>query len=147
MRQSVKPLVGINTDLRISPKGRASHSVLHSGYYDSVVAAGGVPIILPPLIKEVEMRHLFDRLDGLILTDGEDLDPKRMGLAPHAAVRPIASRREDADRLLCRMASERKLPLLGVGLGMQLINVMFGGTPDWRPRKPPSAAMCSRAIS
>jgi putative glutamine amidotransferase len=123
-----KPLVGINTDYRLANKGRTAYSVVHSGYYDSVLAAGGIPIIVPPLVKEPEMKQIVDRLDALILTGGDDLDPKRLGLPPHPAVRPVPVRREDSDRLLCRMAHARKLPLLGISLGMQLINVMFGGT-------------------
>lgn len=128
MRTSTRPLVGMNTDLRIPAKGRAPVSVVQAGYYDSVLSSGGIPIIIPPLLKEPDMRQIVDRLDALILTGGEDLDPKRMGLAPHPAVKVIPARREDSDRLLVRMATERKMPLLGVGLGMQLINVIFGGT-------------------
>lgn len=122
-----RPLVGINTDLRVTSK-RASYSVVHAGYYDSVLAAGAIPIIVPPLTKEADLKPILDRLDALILTGGDDLDPKRLGHPPHPAVKVIPPRREDSDRLLCRMAAERKLPLLGISLGMQLINVMFGGT-------------------
>jgi putative glutamine amidotransferase len=101
---------------------------VHSGYYDSVLTAGGIPIIIPPLTKEADLKPIVDRLDGLILTGGEDLDPKRLGLAPHPAVKVMPARREDSDRLLFKMATERRLPLLGISLGMQLINVLSGGT-------------------
>ena len=142
MRNSTKPLVGITTDYRIPLKSRAPVSVVAAGYYDSVLGAGGIPIMVPPLTKEAEMKQIVDRLDALVLASGDDLDPKRMGLPPHPAVRAVPQRREDSDRLLCRMATERKLPLLGIGLGIQMINVVFGGTiymhlPEDLPRAMP----------
>jgi putative glutamine amidotransferase len=128
MRVNSRPLVGINTDLRIPAKGRAPVSVVPTGYVDCVLSSGGIPIILPPLTKEPDLRPIVDRLDALIMIGGDDLDPKRLGMAPHPAVRAALPRREDSDRLLARMATERKLPILGIGLGMQLLNAMFGGT-------------------
>jgi putative glutamine amidotransferase len=93
-----------------------------------VLQAGGIPNIVPPLLKEPEMRQVVNRLDALIMTGGDDLDPKRIGMPPHPSIRTVLPRREDSDRLLLKLAVARKLPILGVGLGMQLINVVFGGT-------------------
>lgn len=142
MRTSSKPLVGINTDLRIPAKGRGPVSVVAAGYYDCVLSAGGVPIIIPPLTKEPELRPIIDRLDAMVLIGGDDLDPKRIGMTPHPATRVALPRREDSDRMLVRMATERKMPLLAIGFGMQLINVMNGGTiyqhlPEDLPRSLP----------
>jgi putative glutamine amidotransferase len=128
MRTSFKPQVGISTDLRIPAKGRAPVCVVPTGYVDCVLQAGGVPIILPPLTKEPEMRPIMDRLDALILTGGDDLDPKRLGMPPHPLIKPALPRREDCDRLLIKLAAARRMPILGVGFGMQLMNVVFGGT-------------------
>ncbi len=138
-----KPRVGINMELRVPAKGRGPVSVIHAGFYDSVLAAGGTPIIIPPFVKDADLRPIVDLLDALVLVGGaDDLDPKRLGQAPHPAVRTVPSRREDADRLLVKLAAERKLPLLGCGLGMQLINIVFGGTlylhlPEDLPRAMP----------
>jgi putative glutamine amidotransferase len=128
MRQTSRPLVGINTDLRIPAKGRAPVSVVATGYVDCVLAAGGIPVIIPPLTKEPDLRPVVERLDAMVLIGGDDLDPKRLGMAPHPAVKVALPRREDSDRLLVRMATERKLPLLAIGFAMQLLNAMFGGT-------------------
>lgn len=129
MRNTVsKPWVGINTDYRTSNKGKANYSVVHSGYYDSVFAAGGIPIIIPPLTKEPELRAIVERLDAVVLTGGDDLDPKRLGMPPHPAIKAIPQRREDSDRLLCRLVCERKMPLLAISLGMHILNVIHGGT-------------------
>ena len=121
-----RPLIGINTDFH-SPNGRAAFSALQSGYYDCILTAGGLPVILPPFVKEHDMVPLFERLDGLILTEGDDLDPKKMGLGPHPSIKIMAERRELADLLLCKLAQQRKMPILGVGVGMQEMAVVYGG--------------------
>lgn len=123
-----KPLVGINMDLCRLAKGRVTYSVVHTGYYDCVLKAGGIPMLIPPLTKQPEFEPILDRLDALILGGGDDLDPKRLGLRPHMTSKVMEPRREDSDRLLCRLAAERKLPTLGIGVGMQLLNVLCGGT-------------------
>ena len=122
-----RPLIGINTDYRASAKGRALHSFMHSGYYDCLLSANAVPVMIPPLIKEHDLAPILDQLDGVLLTGGDDLDPKKMGLAPHPSVTVVPERRETSDRLLCRLVQERKMPVLGIGLGMQELNVCNGG--------------------
>jgi putative glutamine amidotransferase len=122
-----RPLIGINLDLRPATKGTGAWSVLHTGYFDCILLAGGIPVLLPPLAKEHDIAPLFERLDGLVLVGGDDLDPRKMGLAPHPAVRLMPERRETADRVLCKLAQQRKLPTLGIGVGMQEINVCYGG--------------------
>ncbi|MGH7127714.1 MAG: gamma-glutamyl-gamma-aminobutyrate hydrolase family protein, partial [Planctomycetaceae bacterium] len=65
----------------------------------------------------------------LLLAGGPlDLDPVRLGMEPHPATRPMPSRREDFDRRLCKLAVEMRLPTLAIGLGMQELNVVCGGT-------------------
>jgi putative glutamine amidotransferase len=122
-----RPLVGINMDLRPNPRGSGAWSVLHTGYFDIILVAEGLPVLLPPFVKEQDIAPIFDRLDALILTGGEDLDPRKQGLAPHPSVRLVPERREQADRLLCKLAQQRKIPVLGIGLGMQELNVCYGG--------------------
>jgi putative glutamine amidotransferase len=122
-----RPLIGINTDYRAVAKGRTPHSFMHSGYFDSLLAANALPVIIPPLIKEQDLAPILDRLDGVMLTGGDDLDPKKMGLAPHPSVQVMSERRETADRLLCKLVQQRRIPTLGIGLGMQELNVVAGG--------------------
>ena len=124
-----RPLIGINTDFRPAAKGRAPHcfSNVFSGYYDCVLTSGGLPVILPPFTKEADLAPILERLDGVILTGGDDLDPRKMGLAPHPSVTVVPERRETADRLLCKLVQQRKMPVLGIGLGMQELNVCNGG--------------------
>ncbi|WZO97437.1 gamma-glutamyl-gamma-aminobutyrate hydrolase family protein [Isosphaeraceae bacterium EP7] len=122
-----RPLIGINTDYRAAVKGRAPQTMVHSGYYDSILSAGAIPILLPPLTKEQDLGPILDRLDGVLLTGGDDLDPKKMNLGFHPSVTMMNERRENSDRLLCRLVQERKLPVLAIGVGMQELNVCNGG--------------------
>jgi putative glutamine amidotransferase len=105
-----------------------AHARLNGGYFDSVLAAGGLPVLLPPLAKEAEINALLDRIDGIVLCGGLDMDPRRVGQQSHPAVQPMAERREENDRLLVRLVIERQLPVLGIALGMQQLNAAFGGS-------------------
>jgi putative glutamine amidotransferase len=122
-----RPLIGINTDLRIAAKGRPAVSSIHSGYYDCILTAGGIPVVIPPLTKEMDLLPIIEQLDGIVLTEGDDLDPIRQGLGAHPSIRKVLDRREVHDRLLCKFAQARKMPVLGIGLGMQELVVTMGG--------------------
>ncbi len=125
---AAKPLIGINTDYRSSRKEHAALSFLAAGYYDGILASGGIPVILPPLADEDDIVRVLDMLDGVVLVGGADLDPRRDGYMPHPAVRMMEPRREDFDRLLCKHVCARHMPVLAVGSGMQLLNITEGGT-------------------
>ena len=123
-----KPLIGLNADYRAAKKDAPAFSYVCSGYYDSVKEAGGVPVILPPVDNDVDLNRLLDLLDGLVLVGGADLDPRRDGYMLHPSVRPLDSRREEFDRRLMRLVSKRRMPIFGIGVGLQLLNVTQGGT-------------------
>lgn len=126
MKDKTRPLIGINMDY-LASKGRPAQSVLASGYYDCILTAGGLPIALPPISKEQDLLPILERLDGLVLVGGDDLDPRRLGLPFHPSIKLVAERRENSDRSLCKLAQLRKLPLLGIGLGAQEMNICYGG--------------------
>jgi putative glutamine amidotransferase len=122
-----RPVIGINTDYRSPAKARTPYSVIQSGYFECLLAANALPLFIPPLIKEADLGPILDRVDGVMLTGGDDLDPKKMGLSPHPAVTMVAERREQADRMLCKLVQQRRMPVIGIGLGMQELNVLNGG--------------------
>jgi putative glutamine amidotransferase len=124
-----RPLIAINADL-IAPKGGPAFAKLNIGYIDAIMAAGGLPVVLPPLRKEnlAAVDALLDQCVGIVLTGGADMDPRRNGQALTAAVSPMPTRREDADRYLLAKIFERKTTVLGIGVGMQQLNVFAGGT-------------------
>ena len=128
MAHQTRPFVGINADYVPASKVNTPFMRLNAGYLDNVVAAGGLPVVVPPLGKEIDLEAWLDRLDGFILTGSPlDLDPRRLGMPPHSSVQPLPERRED-DRLLVRRILERRLPVLAIGLGMQQLNVACGGS-------------------
>lgn len=124
-----RPLIAVNADL-VTPKNGTPFVKLNAGYIDAIVAAGGLPLVLPPLRKEnlADIDVLLDQCAGIVLTGGADMDPRRNGQAPTAAVTPMPGRREDADRYLLAKIFERKMTVLGIGVGMQQLNVFTGGT-------------------
>ncbi len=122
-----KPLIGINADYRGAKGNQPAFSVVTAGYYDNIIRAGGIPVIVPPLDNEDDINAALDRLDGFLLVGGADLDPQRDGFMLHPAVRPMEERRETFDRMLCRLICSRRMPLFGIGVGMQLINITLGG--------------------
>jgi putative glutamine amidotransferase len=121
-----KPLIGINADFFSSTHEHPAYSIVGAGYYDSIIAAGGIPIVIPPL-SDPDLSNVLDRLDGIVLTGGRDLDPRNDGFMLHPTVRPMDPRRESFDRRLCLMVCDRRLPVLAIGVGMQLLNVVMGG--------------------
>ena len=122
-----KPLIGINSDYRSAKHDAPAYSYVAAGYYDAIERVGGIPIILPPYEAEGDIQQVLDRLDGVLLTGGADLDPRRDGWMLHPTVRIQDPRRETSDRRLVRHVAECRLPVLGIGAGMQLLNVSQGG--------------------
>jgi putative glutamine amidotransferase len=107
-----------------------------------VAAAGGLPVLVPPLGRPADADAYLDRLNGFLLTGGLDLNPRRHGLPWHPGVQLMPARRDDSDRALVRRLLERQMPILAVGLGVQQLNVAAGGTlylhlPDEMPRALP----------
>ncbi|HVK09421.1 MAG TPA: gamma-glutamyl-gamma-aminobutyrate hydrolase family protein [Gemmataceae bacterium] len=127
-KESPRPLIGINTDYFSASKTYSAHARVNAGYFDAVLAAGGLPILLPPVGKEAELDALLDKVDGVLLTGGLDMDPRRNGQALTSSIQLMADRRDQSDRLLVRRVVERQVPVLAIGVGMQQLNVFTGGT-------------------
>ena len=150
MAHPTRPTIGVNADFTPAGKSIIAHLRLPIGYIDAITAAGGLPVVIPPLGKDFDPDALLDRLDGVLLSGGNDLDPRRHGLPTHPAVQPMAERRDESDRLLVRLILDRRIPVLGVGLGLQQLNVALGGTlylhlPEEQPRAMPHRDATGRA--
>jgi putative glutamine amidotransferase len=125
---SISPLIGISCYAQPASWGswqRVQANLLPRRYADSVARAGGLPVLLPPVpgIGEV-----VDRLDGLILSGGGDVDPARYGAVRDPATDPANAARDEAEFALCEGALARGLPLLAICRGLQVLNVALGGT-------------------
>lgn len=123
----LKPMIGINTDYRPDRQDAAAFCFLTASYFECVERAGAIPIIVPPLESEADLAAVLNRLDGFLLIGGQDLDPRRDGFMLHFSVRLMDERREAFDRSLMRMIASRRMPVMGIGAGMQLLNVSQGG--------------------
>jgi putative glutamine amidotransferase len=133
-----KPIIGLNADFVNASGDKPSFTYVASGYYDAICKVGGIPLILPPVDSDEDVELMLDRLHGLVFVGGADLDPRRDGWMLHPTIRPLAQRRELFDRRLMRIAADRRLPVFGIGAGMQLLNVTMGGNlllhiPEDRP--------------
>ncbi|WP_214404653.1 gamma-glutamyl-gamma-aminobutyrate hydrolase family protein [Pseudonocardia lacus] len=94
-------------------------------YPDSVIRAGGVPVLLPP---RPEAADAVDRLDALVLAGGPDIDPDRYGAERDPRTGPARAERDAAELAVLRRALEVGIPVLGVCRGIQVLNTALGGT-------------------
>lgn len=101
--------------------------LLPRGYCDGVLAAGGLPAILPYTAAGLAAETL-DGLDGLLLTGGPDLDPAHFGEPPHPRLGRVVPDRDAHELALCREALARGMPVLGICRGIQVLAVAAGGT-------------------
>lgn len=139
---NAKPLIGLNADYRPPRRDIPAFSYLCAGYYESLTRAGAIPLILPPLSDLDDVRRILDLLDGVVLVGGADLDPRRDGFMLHPSVHLLDPLREDFDRALMTEIARRRMPVFGIGVGMQLLNVSQGGSlylhiPEDSPRAIP----------
>lgn len=97
-------------------------------YVRSVLAAGGVPIILSPVLGPSYAARALDGLEGLLLSGGEDIHPAWYGAEPSPHLYPPSQERDLFELALFAAARQRELPILGICRGIQLVNVALGGT-------------------
>lgn len=97
----------------------------HAPYAHAVAAAGGTPVQIP---REVEPAALLERLDAIVLSGGEDVDPRRYGHRPGTHTTQLDPERDALELELIEVALEIDLPLLAICRGCQLLNVARGGT-------------------
>jgi putative glutamine amidotransferase len=101
---------------------------VNAAYVRSVIQAGGVPLILSPLLDEQHHAILLDQLDGLVFTGGEDVGPAHYGATPHPRLGDVDPVRDRFELGLFRASRASRLPVLAICRGIQLVNVALGGT-------------------
>jgi gamma-glutamyl-gamma-aminobutyrate hydrolase PuuD len=106
----------------------ADRTGVNAAYVQALLAAGGVPLILSPLMGASLAGRALDGVDGLLLTGGEDIEPSWYGAYPSPLLSPPSRERDLFELALFAVARQRELPILGICRGIQLINVALGGT-------------------
>ncbi len=117
-----RPLIGITSNF--GDRG----CELSEGYWLSVERAGGVPVAIPPSADARTLLPLLDRLDGIILSGGADVNPLFVGEEPHPALGSVNPRRDAAELLLAKLAYDRQIPLFGICRGIQVLAMALGGS-------------------
>lgn len=127
----MRPRIGITCDSEtvIDRRGDpSSRYVAPATYVEAVVKAGGTPVIAPHVTPERAGDYL-DMLDGIVIAGGAfDVPPSYYGQEPRAGLGRLVEARSAFERQLITQALDRDVPLLGVCGGMQLLNVVLGGT-------------------
>lgn len=100
---------------------------LSQGYFQSVVAAGGVPMIIPPVEDANTLVNTLDRIDALILSGGGDINPLFGGDEPSPRLRGINQKRDLPELMITRLAYNRQIPILGICRGIQTLAIALGG--------------------
>jgi putative glutamine amidotransferase len=131
----MRPLIGITTS-EVRPLEYANKAPLDEPfraemalgitYTNAIEIAGGAPVVLPPLGEET-IESLLDRLDGVCLSGGPDVDPAEYGAERDPQLGPTWRRLDRFELALARAADRRGVPILGICRGSQVLNVARGG--------------------
>ncbi len=116
-----KPVIGITGNYA------ERENRLAETYYKSVLKAGGVPVIIPPLADTDAIVNTLSRIDGLLLSGGGDFNPLYCGEEPSPKLHSINSERDLPELLITRLAYNRQIPMLGICRGIQTLAMALGG--------------------
>ena len=97
-------------------------------YIHAVEASGGIALIIPPDASVERAAQVVARLDGLLIPGGDDIDPAQYAAERRPQLGVCDGAHDAADRALIHAALQRRMPLLGICRGMQILNVVLGGT-------------------
>ncbi len=126
-----RPIIGISTSMIVDKDSMFpgyKRIYVNKDYIDSVIQAGGVPLMLPFCEDKTTILSQAELIDGLILTGGHDVFPHNYGEEPHQKCGEVFPERDEFDYTLLKIAKSKKIPILGICRGMQIINTFEGGT-------------------
>ncbi len=138
MSSTPRPIIGIAPDVA-EPRPGSVRATCALTYAQAIQAAGGWPIILPPILELIP-EHL-ERCDGFVLTGGDDPRTEPFGVATHPKATPVHPQRQAFDTALLKaLTASPQTPTLGVCLGMQMMALVAGGVLDQHmPESMPTA--------
>ena len=118
----LRPVIGI------SANRKEGLSCIAAPYFQSVMLAGGIPVLIPVVADVGALSGILNKIDGLILSGGGDIDPCFLSEEPIPESGDIDTYRDTYDFMLLKLAFNRQFPVFGICRGHQLINIAFGGT-------------------
>lgn len=121
------PLIGVTTRKNFTQASLPSFSIQRA-YTDSILQAGGAPVLIPSDLPEAGWQTLFEHLDGILFTGGGDIAVQRYGGEFHPSVSGVDEARDEIELGLARLAVERGKPFFGICRGLQSLNVALGGS-------------------
>jgi anthranilate synthase component 2/putative glutamine amidotransferase len=127
---SSRPRIGISTYREHASWGiwQQDAAALPATYVDCVAAAGGIPLLLPPIDDTSAAAEAVEAIDALVISGGPDVDPARYDEPAHEKTGEPRVQRDAWELALLAAALERDIPVLGICRGAQLFNVHFGGS-------------------
>jgi len=126
-----KPFIGISSSLLTINQGSfigRERTFVGYDYVQSVVSTGGVPFVLPVVTEEELIYDQIKMMDGLLLSGGYDVNPQFYGEEPAQGLETVNQERDLHEMQLARLAYQAGKPIFGICRGLQLLNVVFGGS-------------------
>ena len=122
-----RPIIGVTCFYREAhfANWTMESAILPTTYTKAIIGSGGTPVIIPP---SESPRELLDRIDGLVIAGGPDLDPATYGQNPDAETKEYSPEQDASEIILLEGAIERDMPVLCICRGMQLLSVLHGGS-------------------
>jgi len=124
----LRPLIGITTYKRKSEETGWQYDVSYAQNARAIEAAGGLPVLIPAALSLESLRAIYERLDGVLLPGGGDVDPACYEQEAHPTVNRVDEDRDRTEIAMTRWAVADDLPLFGICRGIQVMNVALGGT-------------------
>lgn len=122
------PLIGITAYPYVMPGRGWDYDICYRGNVRAVERAGGLPVLIPAALDPKTLRALYERVDGILLPGGGDVNPERYHESPHPKVGGVNDIRDTAESLFTQWSIEDKRPIFGICRGMQIMNVALGGS-------------------
>lgn len=123
-----RPVIGVTASIDQRAAAYGETYSLTRKYAEGVVQAGGIPVIVPHNLAEESLHALLERLDGVLLSGGGDIDPAWFGEEAHPATGEIEPDRDRVELTLARWLVEQGKPFLAICRGIQVLNVAWGGS-------------------
>ncbi|WP_368654359.1 gamma-glutamyl-gamma-aminobutyrate hydrolase family protein [Ornithinibacillus sp. 4-3] len=120
----MRPLIGITSHMELDQE----NNIIGKEDVEAITRAGGIPVVLPNISDEDKIQELAERIDGLYVSGGADVDPLLYGEEPHKDLGGITPNRDFFEITISKKVLEMGKPFIGVCRGAQVLNVALGGT-------------------